>query len=88
MNECRYFDKCYDRIDGVGLVRCDGKGLTSTVSNHPIGKCSDYEPMVDRGKLLALATELDAEGCEGWAHAVNVGSIACRIREALGADDG
>ena len=47
---------------------------------------------VDRGALLALAEELDGLGLtgfsSGWSSgAVNVGSFARRIREALGVTD-
>lgn len=95
MNECRYFDKCYDMIDGVGLVRCDGKGVLSTVSNHPICKCSDYEPMVNRDKLLALADELERSalesGKDGDELVLSRGAAfhySHCIREALGVSDG
>ena len=47
------------------------------------------EPSCDRDALLALADELDGLGLtgfsSGWSScAVNVGSFARRIREALG----
>ena len=49
--------------------------------------CHLYDPKVDRDALLELADDMDADGMDGWTHAVNVGGYARRIREALGADD-
>ena len=51
------------------------------------------EPSCDRDALLALADELDGLGLSGFSSgwssgAVNVGSFARRIREALGVSDG
>ena len=55
--------------------------------------CSIHDvPAIDRDALLALAEELDGLGISGLASgwscgAVNVGSFAQRIREALGVSD-
>lgn len=48
--------------------------------------CSVYEDLqvIDRDALLELADEMDADGMDGWTHAVNVGDYARRIRKALG----
>ena len=58
-----------------------------------ISRIASLRPSCDRDALLALAEEMDGLGLSGLSSglscgAVNVGSFAQRIREALGVDDG
>ena len=79
MAECRFFPECA-RCNEVGdsWFPCEG-GADGM-------RCADYAPMPDVDALLELADEMDADGMDGWTHAVNVGDYARQIRKALGVE--
>lgn len=70
------------------MTSCDGHLPEWDGERH---NCAEYEPMPDVKALLALAEKLDGLGLNGFSSgwssgAVNVGSFARRIREALGVE--
>ena len=79
MCKCRYYGKC--------AGNCDSRGLVLGFGNETYD-CDDFQPMPDVDALMKLADEMDGLGLtgfsSGWSSgAVNVGSFARRIREAV-----
>lgn len=93
VKDLRYSDPicelvCSSEIDCIGFDSCGGSDMMPECVKLVFDRLADLiEPRVDRGALLELADDMDADGMDGWTHAVNVGGYARRIREALGADD-
>ena len=75
-------EPCEPKVKCVAEVKIDGGQLEKLVHDAAVELTG-----IDRDALLELADEMDADGMDGWTHAVNVGDYARRIREALGADD-
>lgn len=76
------------KVKCVAEVKVDGERLEKLAHDAAVELTG-----IDRDALLALAEELDGLGLtgfsSGWSSgAVNVGSFARRIREALGVTDG
>lgn len=83
----------HDSIEDCVLAICCGIDETEVLRFRAADVEFVPKPTCNRDALLALAEELDGLGISGLASgwscgAVNVGSFAQRIREALGVCDG
>ena len=76
----------HDSIEDCVLAICCGVDETEVLRFRTADVEFVPEPVCDRDALLKLADEMDADGMDGWTHAVNVGYYARRIREALGVE--
>ena len=76
----------HDSIEDCVLAICCGVDETEVLRFRTADVEFVPEPVCDRDALLKLADEMDADGMDGWTHAVNVGDYARRIREALGVE--